>query len=349
MRRAPGHRRREMLDLGLSAALSTAVHALLLIGLPTLLWLTDETPENLKAPPRVVHPEAAPRKVVEILLVPRDRLAALTDSPDPLPPSAPKPSRPELQQPRRVAQARLVEPRLEASRSEALPVEGRPPEATRLAPRQAPRLALASPEETLEPVVECRVRLVSREIARPRLGRPPWLQARTEQGTEPWEERTEALRPAAARAAPPAVRAAERTDHAAEPMDPLASLPFVAHVHGVDGLGEDQAALVRAALAGPPIPLEGDRRAYIDSVQARIDAVTPLVHATAWGCRHHRGHAELRFLIGPKGYALGYQLVSSSGSYCLDTHINEVLHLAEPFPPVQGWVPVHVTFERERS
>jgi len=336
--RGPAERRhREALSLALSAL----VHAFVLIGLPAVLWTAPPPREQPVEPPRVV----------EVELVRAERPAAPVDAPRPLAPSAPEPARADAARPAASAPAVPGPERLAPSRT--------------VAPRPAPpaRLALAAPSSrppaptssealaALEPVVECRVRLVSREIERPRLERPAWLQVRADAAAEafraePLQDRYALAAPGSPTAQPPAPSLAERADPAAAPP---AGLPFVAHTHGLEGLSPAEAALVRAALEGPPIPVEGDRQPLIDSIQARLDAVTPLVHDTAWGCREAQGRAELRFLIGPRGYALGYQLVRSTGSYCLDTYINEVLHLAEPFPVVQGWVPVHVAFERFRG
>ena len=93
----------------------------------------------------------------------------------------------------------------------------------------------------------------------------------------------------------------------------------------------------------------GSQLALIESIQRRIDAVSPVVHRTAWGCRAFGGQARLRFLMNDRGYPVGYQLLDSTGSGCLDAQIDTVLHLAEPYPRVAGWVPVRVTFRRRGS
>ncbi|MBW2704095.1 MAG: hypothetical protein JRF33_25025 [Deltaproteobacteria bacterium] len=88
----------------------------------------------------------------------------------------------------------------------------------------------------------------------------------------------------------------------------------------------------------------GSQLALFDIIQRRIDAISPLVHRTAIGCRALGGQARIRFLMNAQGYPLGYQVLDSSGSPCLDAEIDTVLHMAEPYPRVAGWIPVRVTF-----
>jgi len=319
-------RRRE----GLSLALSAGAHALVLLGLPALLWPRAEPPEELRPP--------AP-EVVQIELVRPAPTARPGPTAAPPPGSAPAQSQARAaSRPPPTDQAPAPRLALAVRRAPAPPRPEAPEPLRERTDRERPRRAPEGPAplDALEPVVECRVRLVSREPELPRLERPAWLQARAPRPVHAPEP--------APRAAPGASpESSARTTVARAPRE---ALPFVPHTHGLEGLDPAEAALVEAALGSPPGPPEGDTRPLIDSIQARIDAVTPLVHATAWGCRHHQGRAELRFLIGPRGYPLGHQLLDSSGSYCLDGYISEVLHLAEPYPLVEGWVPVHVDFTR---
>ncbi len=126
------------------------------------------------------------------------------------------------------------------------------------------------------------------------------------------------------------------------PVDPD-TLPFHFHDHGAHDRG---AGVIERLLPALPEPdrAGGDRRSLIENVQARIDRVAPLVHRTSQGCRNASGLARIRFLMDTSGYPIGYQILSSAGNPCLDTQIDTVLHLAEPYPFVAGWVPVKVKF-----
>jgi len=88
----------------------------------------------------------------------------------------------------------------------------------------------------------------------------------------------------------------------------------------------------------------GDTRTLIEIIQARIDAVTPLVHATAGPCQASSGVVRLKFVINQAGYPRGFRIVDSSGVRCLDDEVDNVLHIAEPYPYVAGWIPVTVRF-----
>jgi len=88
----------------------------------------------------------------------------------------------------------------------------------------------------------------------------------------------------------------------------------------------------------------GDTRPLIEIIQARIDAVTPLMHRTAEGCRWQTGVVRLRFVMNRDGYPCGLKIDTSSGSACLDAEVDKVLHMAEPYPYVAGWIPVTVKF-----
>ncbi len=96
----------------------------------------------------------------------------------------------------------------------------------------------------------------------------------------------------------------------------------------------------------PPVTDQpgGSQLALFDIIQRRIDAISPLIHRTTTGCRAMGGQARVRFLMNAHGYPLGYQVLDSTGSPCLDAEIDTVLHMAEPYPRVAGWVPVRVTF-----
>lgn len=93
----------------------------------------------------------------------------------------------------------------------------------------------------------------------------------------------------------------------------------------------------------------GDTRELIKIIQARIDAVTPLVHASAGPCQSTRGVVHLRFVVNRAGYPRGFRIIASSGVRCLDDEVDNVLHMAEPYPFVAGWIPVTVRFAPRTS
>lgn len=96
-----------------------------------------------------------------------------------------------------------------------------------------------------------------------------------------------------------------------------------------------------------PGPLDvagGDTRELIKVIQARIDAVTPLVHASAGPCQAVKGVVHLKFVVNRAGYPCGFRIIASSGVRCLDNEVDNVLHMAEPYPFVAGWIPVTVRF-----
>jgi hypothetical protein len=88
----------------------------------------------------------------------------------------------------------------------------------------------------------------------------------------------------------------------------------------------------------------GDTRPLIEIIQARIDRMTPLMHRTAKRCRYESGLVRVKFLLDSRGYPCGHRIIRSSGSACLDAEVDTVLHMAEPYPYVAGWIPVTVKF-----
>jgi hypothetical protein len=88
----------------------------------------------------------------------------------------------------------------------------------------------------------------------------------------------------------------------------------------------------------------GDIRPRLDIIQAKIDAVTPLMHRTSTNCWSEGGIVMVKFSMNHEGYPTGHRIVRSSGSNCLDKEVDTVLHMAEPYPFVAGWVPVAVKF-----
>ena len=100
---------------------------------------------------------------------------------------------------------------------------------------------------------------------------------------------------------------------------------------------------------GPLDGAGGDTRELIEIIQARIDAVTPLIHASAGPCQTLKGIVHLKFFVNRAGYPGGFRIVASSGVRCLDAEIDNVLHMAEPYPFVAGWIPVTVRFAPRTS
>lgn len=88
----------------------------------------------------------------------------------------------------------------------------------------------------------------------------------------------------------------------------------------------------------------GDPRPLIEIIQARIDEVTPLIHRTSGRCRYEEGVIKILFRISRYGYTDDQRIVRSSGPSCLEEAAEKVLHLAEPYPYVAGWVPVTIKF-----
>ena len=93
----------------------------------------------------------------------------------------------------------------------------------------------------------------------------------------------------------------------------------------------------------------GDTRELVKVIQARIDSVTPLVHASAGPCQTVRGVVHLKFFVNQDGYPGGFRIIASSGVRCLDDEVDNVLHMAEPYPYVAGWIPVTVRFAPRTS
>jgi outer membrane biosynthesis protein TonB len=93
----------------------------------------------------------------------------------------------------------------------------------------------------------------------------------------------------------------------------------------------------------------GDTRELIKIIQARIDAVTPLIHSSAGPCQAVKGVVHLKFVVNRAGYPGGFRIISGSGVRCLDDEVDNVLHMAEPYPYVAGWIPVTVRFAPRTS
>jgi hypothetical protein len=120
----------------------------------------------------------------------------------------------------------------------------------------------------------------------------------------------------------------------------LYQVPTGAEIDPRRGAGDFLSSDAAGAAAG------GDTRPRLQIIQARIDEITPLIHHTTRGCELATGLLRIRFTMGPAGYTHQVRVVSSSGNPCLDSQIATILHLAEPYPYLEGWIPVTMKFQR---
>ncbi len=88
----------------------------------------------------------------------------------------------------------------------------------------------------------------------------------------------------------------------------------------------------------------GDPRPLVEIIQARINEVAPLIHRTSGRCRYEEGTIRMDFRISRFGYMDAHRFIRTSGQSCLNIVAEKVLHMAEPYPYVAGWVPVTIKF-----
>jgi len=96
----------------------------------------------------------------------------------------------------------------------------------------------------------------------------------------------------------------------------------------------------------------GDSQARLNAlelIRQRLAAVEPFCYPDEARRRRLRGTALLRFQVGAEGYPSVMQLMTSTGHALLDAKIEEMLHLAEPYPFVPGWIVVPITFPPEAA
>ncbi|RLB58017.1 MAG: hypothetical protein DRI34_06125 [Deltaproteobacteria bacterium] len=86
----------------------------------------------------------------------------------------------------------------------------------------------------------------------------------------------------------------------------------------------------------------GDTRPLLEIIQARIDAVAPLVLAASRPCPRARGRARVLFIVSPAGYHRRHRVAGIDPGDCRDERIEAIIHLAEPYPYLAGWIPVSV-------
>jgi protein TonB len=114
-----------------------------------------------------------------------------------------------------------------------------------------------------------------------------------------------------------------------EPPGPQASAP----APHVEREGPDR--------PGDPAEEEPDPIAVIAE---KIRRVAPLCYPTQAARLNLHGAVLVRFKMSKGGYVEEYQVLQSSGHALLDLEVEEVLHLAEPYPYVPGWIAVPVGF-----
>jgi TonB family protein len=103
----------------------------------------------------------------------------------------------------------------------------------------------------------------------------------------------------------------------------------------------------RRGPVGSALGKPGEQAETIDAlalIRRRLEAMVPFCYPSEANRRGLKGTALLRFQLDSLGYPFVMQLVTSSGHAVLDDQLETLLHLAEPYPMVEGWVVVPVTF-----
>ncbi len=93
----------------------------------------------------------------------------------------------------------------------------------------------------------------------------------------------------------------------------------------------------------------GDIRARLAIIQARINAITPLMQATAAGCRAQSGLVRVVLRLNPRGYPCGHRIIDSTAPACLLQEVDTILHMGEPYPYLAGPIPITVRFGPTRT
>jgi TonB family protein len=88
----------------------------------------------------------------------------------------------------------------------------------------------------------------------------------------------------------------------------------------------------------------GDISPRLRIIQYRIDSVVELLRSARRDCPGSKGSVRIEFQIQPNGYPAARRLRASSGDPCLEEKAGAIIHLAEPYPYVSGWVPVTMDF-----
>lgn len=90
-------------------------------------------------------------------------------------------------------------------------------------------------------------------------------------------------------------------------------------------------------------PTEGGADA-LEVIREKIRSVTWLFYGGESRRHGHHGTALVRFRMNSMGYATAMQLLKSTGHPALDAEVERILHEAEVYPYVPGWVAVPVSF-----
>lgn len=90
--------------------------------------------------------------------------------------------------------------------------------------------------------------------------------------------------------------------------------------------------------------LTQDREAVLEMIRRRIAKTMPLVFWDPTQRGQQLGRATVRFRMTRGGYVSAYELVRSSGDLEMDEAAHTVLHLAEPYVYVPGWIELALTF-----
>ncbi|NMB76264.1 MAG: hypothetical protein GYA21_14175 [Myxococcales bacterium] len=108
---------------------------------------------------------------------------------------------------------------------------------------------------------------------------------------------------------------------------------------GVFGVGGDVGTVAVTVGNGG-----GDVSPRLMLIQKRIDSVAALLRSARKDCPGAKGFVRVEFQIQKNGYPANKRLRASSGDPCLEDKAGAVIHLAEPYPYVSGWVPVTMDF-----
>ncbi len=90
--------------------------------------------------------------------------------------------------------------------------------------------------------------------------------------------------------------------------------------------------------------LHQDRERAIEQIERRIRRTMPMVYWNTSRKDQLVGRAVVRFRLNNGGYVASYELVASSGDLEVDKASRTVLHLAEPYMYVPGWVELSLAF-----
>lgn len=108
---------------------------------------------------------------------------------------------------------------------------------------------------------------------------------------------------------------------------------------GVLGVGEDIGTVTVTVGNGG-----GDVSPRLLLIQKRIDSVVAMLRSARRDCPGAKGVVRIEFQIQPNGYPSVRRLRASLADPCLEEKAGAVIHLAEPYPYVSGWVPVTMDF-----